>query len=302
MKQWLKKTYRGIEKWLYFYIHALTTSISYAIARLVFPAERRKGTRLLNEITVIKVGDPDATFRLSLPSNFKTLLDQLYREALARMEDASNCVLRSGDDAITAELIKKIRPGMRTADLPEIKGKLVGIIKLRKALDLPGLTELCGFILPQIEERVYHSAIIVEKATVYRHTESVVPEVAAIKWHSDNHFLGVTKLMFYLNDVTAHNAPFEYLRKVGTHEPIIVPPAMPQLYPKGRIPLSVIERKLREGYECCKVFGPAGTALFFNDKIMHKGNYAEHGFRDVLVLQLKPVISNRGRFIGPWSS
>ena len=106
----------------------------------------------------------------------------------------------------------------------------------------------------------------------------------------------------YLSDVLQNTAPFEYLRKKTTHEPVRVKGGMPPKYPKSRVPNDVIENYIANGYEAHKVLGPTGTMLLFDEKIIHRGNMGVNGHRDVVILQLKPVAFKPEKYIDPrWS-
>jgi|GEM_PF-4261943 hypothetical protein len=105
--------------------------------------------------------------------------------------------------------------------------------------------------------------------------------------------------MIYLNDVGLEQAPFEYLRRAVDGGVIRVSPSWPRKYPEGRVPQELIDRYKKEGYESYAATGKAGTVLVFDDKIIHKGNYAKQGFRDVLVLQLEPALFRKKKYIDP---
>ena len=43
------------------------------------------------------------------------------------------------------------------------------------------------------------------------------------------------------------------------------------------------------GYRAEKLIGPQGTTAFFSENILHKANIPEEGYRDAVVLMLRPA-------------
>lgn len=299
----LRKLYRKIQDKKNFWWESFSIRFKYSLGKLFFGRELKKGNPQLRTLGVEMLSGNKKSLNITLPPDYNALVDRIYADALSRMSKTENCVLGSADKKISDRLASSKNLPQITWDIPEIKDHTVSKMRLKKTLDLDGLQELCSAILPQVESVVYHSPIIVEKATVYRHSESTLPEYASILWHSDNHPEGVLKIMIYFTNVGSTDAPFEYLRHKTTGAVIHVKPGMPQKYPQGRVPQDVIEKYKKDGFEAFKVLGPARSIMIFDDKIIHKGNYAEKGFRDVLVLQLKPVMKRHERYIDPrWTS
>lgn len=303
MKKVKKILIRVRDKFVFFWRNSLT-KIEYGAGKILFPKDKRLAKQSLDRLNVIAIRTPiDANkVGIDLPSSYRTILDRLYIDALRRMSKPANCILRSADKKIT-DYVSKTVFNVDTWNIPEVKNGMVGTVHLKNCLELDGLNELASFLLPQIESLIYNSPLIVDNVSMFRRLPSPLPEFSSILWHSDNHFEGVIKIMFYLNDVGEKQAPFEYLRHSKNGEPVHVKPKMPQFYPQGRVPEKVIETYKKNGYEAHKVIGPKYTMLVFDDKVIHKGNYAEEGYRDVLVLQLKPSIKHTGVYISPrWTS
>ncbi len=290
-----KNLYRSAVKKADFHWNNLLTRSRYAMGRRRFPANRKKGLPLLRELGVLVLRGQTPDHGIALPPDFLTTVNGLAAEVEKRFATTSCCIFRSADDGITRRLAMAAGLPERTADVPEVRRGEVAMIRLRQTRDLPGLAAIADALIPQIEDRVFHAPVTIEKIMVYRHAHSVLPEFSSVLWHSDNHFEGVMKIMVYLTDVTAETAPFTYLRHKETQLPIHIPPHWPQAYPYGRVPDEVIAGHESRGYETFPVTGPKGTTLLFDDKIIHKGNYAIRGYRDVLVFQLRPAASLRGR-------
>lgn len=258
---------------------------------------------MLPDLGVIVLQGQTPAEGLVLPPDFARTVATFAADVARRLSLTRHCIFRSADEAVTRRLGRATDLPERPEDIPEMRRGEVGQIRLRQTLDLPGLDAIVAALVPQIERRVFHAPVVVEKATVYRNIPSVLPEFSAILWHSDNHFEGVVKIMVYLTDVTEDTAPFEYLRHNTTRRPIHVAPHWPQRFPYGRVPQEVVDGHLREGYETHKATGAQGTVLLFDDKIVHKGNYAHRGHRDALVLQLRPTWRTGLPYLSPrWTS
>ncbi len=288
------------DKWRFFWTSA-KIRLAYRIGQRRFPQLRKKGIPHAIHLGVVGISGNEKS-GIILPPNYLQIVEEFYQDAKQRFAQTKNCRLRSASDDVNKKIALGNLPE-KLDDVEEIQKGLISTVRLAYTLDLKNLQEICNILLPQVEENIYHSPIIVEKVTVYRHLTSALPEYASILWHADNHFEEVTKIMIYLSDVGEKQAPFEYLRHKETGGVIHIQPAMPQKYPSGRIPKEVIDNALQNGYESYKVLGPKGTTMIFDDKIIHKGNYAKEGYRDVLVLQLRPVAKAYPRYLDPaWTT
>ncbi len=286
---------------LNFFYKASCIRITYRIGKFLFSKKRKKGMPLIPGIGVMMIKDGYRENFIVLPSDYHKLIDELSEQVKEKFLYTKNCRLRSADEKINQKISQGNLPAL-LADISEIQQGFISTIRLSDTSDIPSIVKIANILIPQIEDLLYHAPVIVEKATVYRHMPSVLEEYASILWHADNHFREVTKIMIYINDVTEKQAPFEYLRHSKTHETIYVSPSMPQKYPSGRIPKEVIDTYMKQGYESYKVTGKKGTTMIFDDKIIHKGNYAQEGMRDVLVLQLRPVLTSREYINYNWTT
>lgn len=220
---------------------------------------------------------------------YPMLIGRMHRDVQVRLERSANC-----------RFFPKLRTQSLpecTEDIPEVKDGEVIAVQLKECLDVDGLQELCALVLPQLERYVYGSHVIVDKVYVYRNLVSHREGEVSWTWHYDNHPIGIMKIMIYLTDVREDNGPFEYLRARGTHEALYMSPRPLSDY--GRISPSAAKGHLSRGYERHKVTGPAGTMVLFDENVVHRANVAESGFRDVIVLQIRPATFRRAAFIDP---
>ncbi len=191
-----------------------------------------------------------------------------------------------------------LHPSTHVVD--EVRNGEVISIKLREPLRLDGIEALCEPLIDRIEQCVYQSAVVVDKAYVYRSVVSRRQPQASWLWHFDNHPREILKLMIYLTDVEAGTAPFEFLRGADGR-PVRGEPIGP-LARDGRVPLAEIQDRLAAGARCETVIGPRGTVLLFDDNVIHRATLATRRHRDVLVLQLRPAsIATRPRLDPKWT-
>jgi hypothetical protein len=161
-------------------------------------------------------------------------------------------------------------------------------IELTDPFGLDGLHELCDPLLADLERRVYRAYTIADKVYVYRTLVSRVPPQKSWLWHFDNHPREMLKLMIYLSDVGDGNAPFEYVRHARSGAPLYGSPIAPA-FGTSRMSEDRIARHLRDGWERCRVTGPRGTTILFDDNVVHRATIAASGPRDVIVFQVRPV-------------
>ena len=233
----------------------------------------------LDQIGVRMILPGDRSPLMSLPDDYLARVDQLSREVDARFAFSDHCMfLPAVDRSALPE---------RTADVPAIKAGEIISLQLKNASALPGLQTLCDAVLPDLERHVFGSFVIVDKVYVYRNlTCRLAPQVSWL-WHYDNHPTEVLKVMIYLTDVTERTAPLEYLRNQDTKAALSFTPK--PLLGNSRVSPAQVERYMREGYEPYKATGPKGTLIVFDDNVLHRANFAEERYRDVLVLQIRPA-------------
>ena len=161
-------------------------------------------------------------------------------------------------------------------------------IELGDPFVLDGLHEFCDPLLTDLEASVYGSYTIADKVYVYRTLVSTARPQKSWLWHFDNHPREMLKLMVYLTDVAEGNAPFEYVRHRTTGAPLYGTPIAPT-FGTSRVSGARVEAALRDGWERCRVTGPRGTMILFDDNVVHRATMATTGHRDVVVFQVRPV-------------
>jgi glycosyltransferase involved in cell wall biosynthesis len=171
-------------------------------------------------------------------------------------------------------------------------------IELANPFELDGLHELCDPLLADLEQSVYGAYTIADKVYVYRTLVTTARPQKSWLWHYDNHPREVLKLMIYLTDVDDSHAPFEYIRNRTDKTPLYGSPIAPT-FGTSRLAGEQIEQQLRSGWERCRVTGPRGTTILFDDNVVHRATMATAGHRDVIVFQVRPVPFSASKHIDP---
>lgn len=179
-------------------------------------------------------------------------------------------------------------------------------IKIANIWDLPELEQLAAHFIPELEKTVFKSHAFVSAVHIYRNLQTQAERKSSWLWHYDNNPQEAVKLLIYLTDVTETTGPFEYLRHKKTGNVIKMPTSRiddnhwespPPMFPSSRIPATIIDYLLEQGYEKHKVIGQKGTVIFFDNNCIHRANVPSEKYRDVLIFNIRPVLSPIRPFI-----
>jgi hypothetical protein len=241
----------------------------------------------LEDVRVRKVDPKGEESFIRFPGGYLPLIDRISLDVEAKLDNACNCWF--------FPKLKAPPEQNKVKSLGAVRNGEVIAVQLKDYLGVEGLDDLCAALIPQIEEHIYGSYVLVDKVYVYRSLVSHVKEQVSWTWHYDNHPVEILKVMIYLTDVSESHGPFEYLRSSRTQEAIYKSPTPLSGY--GRVSSREVRCYLADGAESQKVTGPRGTLLLFDDNVIHKANVAQTGYRDVIVLQLRPCTLRQKRFI-----
>ena len=235
------------------------------------PSLQRLGVR------VVVPGRPAGV--IELPADYPALVARVAGQIDRQFEETDKCLFMPRLD----------RAGLpaRTAEVPAILEKDVISLQLKDVLSVEGVRELGDAILPEIERKIFGSFVIVDKVYAYRNLVTRQKEQVSWLWHYDNHPTEVVKIMIYLTDVGPLNAPFEFVRRRDTAEPVGFDPK--PLLGDSRVNSATVDELVANGHEVVKATGPKGTMLIFDDNVLHRATFAKEGRRDVLVYQIRPA-------------
>jgi hypothetical protein len=185
-------------------------------------------------------------------------------------------------------------------------------IQIKDIYDIPELEELAQMLLPQLEKTVFGSYIHCSAIHAYRNIQTDSPEVSSWLWHYDNNPKEAVKLLVYLTDVSEDTAPFELLTspeggavKMSTSRTGPEHWGPPYIH-NSRIPKDMMESFYSQGLKNKKITGPKGTALFFDNNIVHRANIPTKGYRDVVIYNIRPTMHKMKKYIskdttGSWT-
>ena len=215
----------------------------------------------------------------------------------------------SGYSSLITTLGEKVNETLKDESSYEKQAMALGIKDpLQFEEELKALSDL---FVPQLEEKVFGSYVHVDNVKIYRSFVTQEQAKSSWLWHFDNNTREQIKILIYLTDVTDGDGQYEFLFNKKTREGLTVPTSRTDwdnwvftgnasfdLSPnvniswKGtdRVPLSVIDHCLRDGYGRAKVLGKKGKTLLFDNNIVHRGTPARKSHRDVLTFQFKPSI------------
>ena len=214
----------------------------------------------------------EASQLLSFPENYLDIIASLSNEADKKVRDVSEHYIEEGG----------------------ISNKFA--IKIANIWDLSELEQLASHFIPHLEQAMFHCYAFVSAVHIYRNMRTEDERASSWLWHYDNNPKEAIKLLIYLTDCTETTGPFEYLRHTETGEAIKLPTSRtgydhwdPPFYPHSRIPAAVMKDFLAQGYEKCKVVGPKGTSILFDNNCVHTANIPLEGHRDVVIFNIRPV-------------
>ncbi len=293
------KSFRDARAWppkvLFFDTEYTVAREAYHETPLELPASAISKPSELGVHVLLPNESTDSLF--TLPTDHLVHVNAFSTETARRFELSSEVSPDPADEEDRKRLMHETSQHECVSDIPMVKEGKVPKFYLKRVMDAKLLTSLVGPLASQLEKHCYHSHIWFEKAAVYRSVANIYPEKKSTLWHTDNHYESISKVMIYLTDVGPENAPFEFLRHTTTGHCPRVKAHMPPHFPGSRVPLEVVTQYEKEGYERVQVLGPKGTVIFFDDKIIHKGNEPISGRRDVLVVQFRPTPHKEPRFL-----
>jgi hypothetical protein len=243
----------------------------------------------LDEVGVRRFALEPGTGDLSLPSSWSGMVARCAAMVDDAFEQTSNCLF--------LPILERSSLPDRTSDVPAVQRREVLSLQLRDPLAVDAVGHLAEALVPQLEQRVYGSNVLVDKVYVYRNLVSTQAEQVSWLWHYDNHPTQILKVMVYLTEVDAGRAPFEYLQHQSTGQPYLFPP-MPT-YGDSRVAPRSVQSHLANGYKVTQLTGPPGTTALFDNNVLHRATLAETAHRDVVVFQFRPSVHQFDKCVDP---
>ena len=166
--------------------------------------------------------------------------------------------------------------------------------RLNEWHDINEISEYVQKVMPIIEKEIFSSYLKVEFVQPYRNKKEGKEETSWL-WHYDDCPKEFIKLFLYLTDVKEDSGCMEYVEEIiHTHRASPDWVTGEQLYPKSRVPPSVVATK-----EVKKLVGPQGTAAIFTPNMIHRATIPTKGTtaRDAIVFFLRPSLEKQEPYI-----
>lgn len=149
-------------------------------------------------------------------------------------------------------------------------------INYQKIQVLPDVINLGNRFCQILSKEFFGCQMVFDRIECYTNKITNSPEHSSWMWHYDDCAPYRYKIMIYLSDVGIGNGGMKVLMN-SKNECISFKSSRIQMgnkkesiYPGSRIPKSVIEDYIKDGYEPKEIIGPIGTNLFFHQNILHK--------------------------------
>lgn len=163
------------------------------------------------------------------------------------------------------------------------------------------------YLVPELESKVFGSYVTCDNIKIYKTPTVNANEASSWLWHLDNNPVEQIKVMIYLNDTYQATGAFRYLADTDQPAVCTLPSrrdythwfdgnvAVENMEARGtkwngtRLSNDLINKWISEGCQIVDVEGPAGTAILFDNNIIHKGTIPTMGHRIAMTIQFKPI-------------
>ena len=178
-------------------------------------------------------------------------------------------------------------------------------IRLNDWYQIYELEELARIVMPQLEEKVFHSNLKVEFVHPYRNKIVQCDPRTSWVWHYDDCPKEFIKFFLHLNDVNEDNGCFQYITKHNNITPVI-PSARfspwhrgKQVYANSRIPRHVVDSIINNGGRANSFTGSRGSYAVLTPNIMHRATVPKVGTipRDIIVFFIRPSLEKDASYI-----
>jgi hypothetical protein len=209
-------------------------------------------------------------------------------------------------DTITS-LRNKMEKELENPSNYEYKNIAMGIKDIFKYEDELKII-LEDYLIPELEEKVFGCHVTCDNIKMYKTPETNAGESSSWMWHIDNNPIEQIKVMIYINDVNKESGAFRYLGQSDKSGIKVLPSrrdhshwfegnialenfeALDTKWNGTRVPNNIIDNWVNDkGCQIVDVEGPAGTAVLFDNNIIHKGTIPTKGYRLAMTLQFKPI-------------
>jgi ectoine hydroxylase-related dioxygenase (phytanoyl-CoA dioxygenase family) len=163
-----------------------------------------------------------------------------------------------------------------------------------------------------LEHNVFGSYVYCDNIKIYKTPKTSNESKSSWIWHLDNNPKEQVKIMLYLSDVTEGTGAFEYIKdsdnkaiKASTRRVDYKNWCTSKGEHKthycswygSRVPNEAISTMIKSGCNPTPIYGKIGTAILFDNNIVHKGSLPTKGDRLAATLQFRPINYNRDSLV-----
>ena len=178
-------------------------------------------------------------------------------------------------------------------------------IRLNDWNSIDELEWLADIVVPQIEEKVFHSYVKVEFVHPYRNKIVERDPATSWLWHYDDCPKEFLKLFIHLNEVSDKNGCIQYISDSEGKVPVLESSRInpwqrgQQVYESSRIPNNVVDDLVRSGGKINNLTGKQGSYALFTPNVMHRATVPKKGTdpRDAIVLFVRPSLKEQVNYI-----
>lgn len=167
------------------------------------------------------------------------------------------------------------------------------------------------YYAPFLEKNVFGCYVHCDNVKIYKTPPSKSAMISSWKWHIDNNPQEQIKIMIYFDEVLEKAGPLTILRD-PSETPIKMQTSRKdhsmwkdtpnfsifgEQWNSTRVPLGVVEKLKKRGYSEDKISSHAGTAIVFDNNIIHRGDIPTERIRTAATLQFKPVHFKMKKYI-----
>tara|TARA_R100001015_G_C4634978_1_gene202917 strand:+ start:1947 stop:2795 length:849 start_codon:yes stop_codon:yes gene_type:complete len=220
-----------------------------------------------------------------------SILDEEYYRIVSNIsKDVTNNMLEQGTvQQINALSVKSVSPFMDDFQL------------------------LCDkYFKKYLEDNVFGSYVYCDNIKIYQTPKDSNKNKSSWIWHLDNNPKEQVKIMVYLSNVTAGYGAFEYIKDTDNeavkattrrvdHKDWCTSKGEHQSrhcsWWGSRVPDEAILAMVKSGCKPTPIHGKMGTAILFDNNIVHKGSLPTKGDRLAATLQFRPINYNRDSLV-----
>jgi hypothetical protein len=178
-------------------------------------------------------------------------------------------------------------------------------LRLNEWRDIDEVSLFAEYVMPQLEEKVFGCHLKIEFLMPYRNRVTANSMQSSWVWHYDDCPKEFLKFAVHLSDVTEESGCMQYLTFPAGETPVLessrLNPRQPgsPIFPRSRIPASVVDHVCSTGGLPQPLLGPPGSYAIFTPNIMHRATppAPKSTPRDAIFFYIRPALAKSGAYV-----